>query len=322
MPLRVLYLAADPSTGTAAAAFLASRVAGAVVVAARPADPPPAGDFDVVIGARFAAETLDRYPSLRFVLVPFAGVPLVDRETVFARPRLTLLNSHWNAPFVAEHAWALFLALVKHLVPCDRAFRLGDWSPRHGGAESGVLRGRTCGIVGLGAVGRHLARFAEAFGMPVLATRRADGGTGGGLSTLHRLLAEADVVFVCVPLTTETRGLLGARELALMKPGAALVNVARGEVVDEDALYHALSAQRIVAALDTWYSYPPTEEARARHFPSRLPFHELDTALLSPHRAAHVAGGEEARLEDVARILAELAAGRTPQNVVDRALGY
>lgn len=116
--------------------------------------------------------------------------------------------------------------------------------------------------------------------------------------------------------------MIGARELARMKPGAVLINIARGEIVDEEALFTALKARRICAALDTWYSYPRTQEAQAHHFPSKLPFHELDSVVMSPHRSATILEGDQARMEDLGRILREIQAGRRPPNIVDPLRGY
>jgi phosphoglycerate dehydrogenase-like enzyme len=300
--------------------YLRSLVPGVTIVTAKPGEEPH-GDFEVVIGAWFEGELLDRYPALAYVVVPFAGVPVQDRELVLARPKLTLVNSHFNAPYAAEHAWGLLLAVVKKIVHADREMRRGNWAIRYADAGITVLRGSTCGIVGYGAVGRELARLARAFEMRVLAIRRTPDGVTGGPGDLLRLLEQSDAIFLSVPLTCETKGMIGARELERMKPGSVLINIARGEIVDEEALFTALKERRISAALDTWYSYPRTQEAQA-HFPSKLPFHELDSVVMSPHRSAAVLEGDQARMEDLGRILREIQADRRPPNIVDPLRGY
>jgi phosphoglycerate dehydrogenase-like enzyme len=301
--------------------YLRSLVPGVTIVTAKPGEE-PYGDFEVIIGAWFEGELLDRYPALAYAVVPFAGVPVQDRELVLARPKLTLVNSHFNAPYAAEHAWGLLLAVVKRIVQADREMRRGNWAIRYTDAGITVLRGSTCGIVGYGAVGRELARLARAFEMRVLAIRRTPDEATGGPGDLLRLLEQSDAIFLSVPLTCETKGMIGARELARMKPGTVLINIARGEIVDEEALFTSLKERRICAALDTWYSYPRTQEAQAHHFPSKLPFHELDSVVMSPHRSAAVLEGDQARMEDLGRILREIQAGRRPPNIVDPLRGY
>jgi phosphoglycerate dehydrogenase-like enzyme len=293
-------------------------VPGAEIVEARPGEE-PGGDFDALIGARIPPEILDRYPSLRFVLIPFAGIPPQDLETVSKRPRLTLLNSHYNAPYVAEHAFSMLLALAKKIVLADRRLRLGDWTVRN--EQSMTLRGATCGIVGFGAVGRRIDRLAQAFEMRTRAVRRAGDGEIPGAEGLPDLLRQSDAVFISAPLTADTRGMIGKEELALLKPGAALVNVARADIVQEEPLYLALRENRISAAIDAWYSYPGARDGRF-HFPSRFPFHQLDNVVLSPHRSAHAEEAERARMEDLARQIGDLASGRPPSNVVDCSRGY
>jgi phosphoglycerate dehydrogenase-like enzyme len=301
--------------------YLRSLVPGVAIAENRPSQSPD-GDFEVFIGSRLRGELLDRYRSLKYAIVPFAGILPNDREVMLARPHLTLLNSHFNAPYVAEHAWGLLLAVVKRLVVADRELRRNNWSIRYAEPSSTILRGGACGIVGAGAIGKEIAALARAFGMRVSGIKRTPDAEFGGPAELPKLLRESDAVFLCVPSTPETRGMLGARELALMKPGAALVNIARAEVVDEEALFTALREKRIGAGLDVWYSYPPSVDARANHPPSRFPFHELDNVVLSPHRSAMAIEGDRARMEDLARMLLAIRDGRRPDNVVDVARGY
>lgn len=319
MPCRVLFEIRSGHEGDLD--YLRSLVPGASVVECRPGDSPD-GDYEVFIGSRLRGGILDRYGSLRYVIVPFAGILPADRDVMLARPRLTLLNSHFNAPYVAEHAWGLLLALVKKIVQGDRELRKHNWSIRYAEPSSAILRGGTCGIVGMGAIGKEIAVLARAFGMRVAGIKREPEGEIAGPSELPRLLRESDAVFLCVPSTPETRGMIGRAELELMKPGAALVNIARAEVVDEEALFAALKENRIGAALDVWYSYPPTPEARSHHPPSRFPFGELDNVVLSPHRSSSVLEGDRARMEDLARLVSAIRDGRSPGNVVDLARGY
>ena len=176
-------------------------------------------------------------------------------------------------------------------------------------------------VVGLGRIGRAVARRARAFDMRVLAVNRSADKTDPnvervvGLDRLHATLGEADFVVLACALTPETRGLIGTAALAAMKPGAVIVNPARGPVIDEAALYDALLHHRIGgAAIDTWWDYPPS--AVPRDPSTTLPFHRLDNVLLSPHVAGWTTGTVRRRTLEMARNLDRLARGEPLNNPV------
>jgi phosphoglycerate dehydrogenase-like enzyme len=142
-------------------------------------------------------------------------------------------------------------------------------------------------------------------------------------SDLRRVLPHAHVLLVALPLTTETRGLIGATELALLPRGAVLVNVGRGAIVDEEALYTALRDGALGAAgIDVWYTYPPNAEARAHTFPSKYPFQDLDNVVLSPHRGGMTVDSQQQGMATIAAMLNAAARGEPLPNRVDVAAGY
>jgi phosphoglycerate dehydrogenase-like enzyme len=230
----------------------------------------------------------------------------------------------------------------------DRALRGDDWRPRYEPNPSLLLEGRTALILGYGAIGRKLAALCRGVGMDVIAVRRQEGagggrqegtgggrqkGTGGGqeepglrlapVTELHDLLPRADAVLICLPHTPETTGLIGARELALLPPQAVLVNVGRGPIVDEQALYQALRDGGLYAAgLDVGYHYPADAEARAHTAPSTYAFHELPNVVMSPHRAGGSTATEALRVRHLARLLNAAARGEPMPNRVDLDAGY
>lgn len=196
-----------------------------------------------------------------------------------------------NARSVAELALALLLGLARHVAYHDRAIRAGSWS-RRTGLE---LAGRRLGIVGYGAVGREMAALSRALGMEVVVNDPDVDDPGLETASLDELLRSCDAVSLHVPLNDTTRGFIGAPELALMRPGAFLVNTARGGIVDEDALAEALAAGRLGgAAFDVFAEEPSGGSALL----------ELDDFVASPHAgAATVAAIERAGVAAVRAVL-------------------
>jgi len=211
---------------------------------------------------------------------------------------------------VSDHALAMLLTLARRLPTLDAAVRRGDWSHQLEPAPR-RLRGQVLGLVGLGRIGTALARKAAGLGMRLIAHDPYVTESGPAtLVTLDALLRRSDYVSVHVPLLAETRGLIGARELSLMKPSAVLINVARGEVVDQAALTDALVAGRLAGAgLDVLAHEPPARDEALL---------KLANVVLSPH-AAHYSleSLEEVRqtaVEEVVRVLG----GKPPRHPVNR----
>ncbi len=286
-----------------------------------------AEEFHAVIGARIPREFLDKAVNLKYVIIPFAGVPTQDKEVLRDYPDLIVVNSHFNHVYVAEHAWALLLASAKRLCPIHEKMKDGNWSPRYDHWMGLGLEGKCLLVLGYGAAGKEIARIGKAFGMTVKAVNRSGGDAPeidhlGTNDELHELLPEADFIVVILPLTDETEGFLGTKEFQSMKVGVHLVNVGRGPVIDEDAFYDALDSGKLGgAAIDTWWIYPPDEESRTNTFPSKYPLDKFDNLVFSPHRSTHVEGREKKRMEDLADILNDLNNGRERNRVsLDR--GY
>src|SRR6185436_8648864 len=194
-------------------------------------------------------------------------------------------------------------------------------SARFGGAPGEELFGRTLAVVGLGRIGRAVAARAKAFGMRVLAANRTvragerDVERVVGLGELGEVLREADFVVLGCALTPETRGLIDARALAAMKPNAVIVNVALGPVIDEAALFEALTKRRTGGAvIDTWWRYPGNVQDDPASWPFR--FDRLDNVILSPHMAGWTRGTLERRAVVMAANLDRLARGEPLAHVL------
>jgi len=237
-----------------------------------------------------------------------------------------LANAYGHETGIAEFVIGVMLAWSWGFGRLDAGLRRGAWiSPWDLSAEPPApwpeLAGKTLGILGYGRIGQCVARRALAFDMSVRAIRQSAArpdGHGleflGGPDALGDVLSRADYLAITLPLTPATRGLIGDRELRLMKRSAVLVNVARAEIVDEDALYRALAEQAIAgAALDVWYRYPA---GAGPTFPSRRPFHELANVLMTPHVAGWTEGTLDARAKQIAANIGRVAKGETPANVI------
>jgi D-3-phosphoglycerate dehydrogenase len=244
------------------------------------------------------ADLLRRAPNLLIVSSNGAGYDPVDVDACTAAGVLVVNQSGGNAHSVAEHALGMLLTLSKRILEADRALRREANVSRNAlmGTEA---QGKTIGIVGLGNVGRRIAALCEGLlGMKVLAydpyleaTEMA--ARGGEKVELDELLRRSDYVSISCPLTRQSRGMIGAREFALMQPHAYFITTARGFIHDEAALLEALRDKRIAGAgLDVWAKEPP---------PPDHPLLQFDNVLASPHTAGVT---KEAR-ENMGRIAAE-----------------
>jgi (S)-sulfolactate dehydrogenase len=228
------------------------------------------------------AELLAAAPGLRVVGRLGVGLDNVDQEACRARGVAVRPATGANAASVAEYVLGAALALLRGVFHANGSMLAGDW-PR-GALMGGELGGRALGLYGFGVIARETAARARALGMRVVAHDphlAADDPAWSGVERLERgaLLERADVLSLHVPLTPETRGLIDVEALALMKPGAALINTARGGVVDETALAAALKAGRLGgAALDVFETEPLTEAA------ARV-FEGCPNLILTPHIA-------------------------------------
>lgn len=221
----------------------------------------------------------------------------------------------------AELTWALILAAARHVVQADRYVKSGEWFRSGTGWHPELflgleLRGKTLGIIGFGRIGRAVARIgAKGFGMRVLyysrhrAPREVEEEIGAEYASLDDLLRRSDVVSIHVPLTPETRGMIGERELRIMKPTAILVNTARGAVVDPDALVRALREGWIAAAgLDVFHEEP---------LPPDHPLTRLDNVVLAPHIGSATYEARQAMTCAVLDNLLAFKEGKVPPNLVN-----
>ncbi len=281
-------------------------------------------DADAVLTMHWKASMPDA-PRLKLIQLPGAGLDGIDFDAVPAR--CAVCNVYEHEIGIAEFVVLALLEWEIRLCRLDAGLRRGDWSgsfaidsPLHG-----ELYGKTAGFIGYGHIARETARRLKPFGMRLRGcTRRPDSGDEFvddlvGVGQLAAMLGDCDYVVVACPLSDATRGLIDRAALGAMKRDAVLVNVARGPVVDEDALFEACRERRIGGAvIDTWYRYP--ESADEVCLPSRHRFQDLDNVIMSPHASGWSAGLIERRFRVVADNLDRLARGEPLRNVARAAL--
>jgi phosphoglycerate dehydrogenase-like enzyme len=276
------------------------------------------GDADAVLGGareRFTRRVLESCPRLRCVAKYGLGTDRIDDA---AATELGIVVA--NTPIfeatrsVAEHALTMILALLRRIDSHDRRVRSGAWRIDGYADAAEDLTGKTVGIVGLGRIGRQLARLVTPFDVTILACDpyRDDAyaaEVGATLVPLEELLARSDVVTLHVPATPETRKLIGAEALARMRPGALLVNTCRGVVVDDGAVAEALAAGHLGGAgLDVLDPEPP---------PSGSPLLGLDRVILTPHVASWTERAGQAQMLAAAEAVLASLRGEAPEHVVN-----
>ena len=272
-------------------------------------------DAIIPMGAHPIPETiLAAAPRLRIVAVAAVGYNIVDMEAATRRRILVTNTPGVLTETTADMAWALMLGVARRVPESDRFIRGGKWTGVYWSQLVGTdVHGTTLGIIGLGRIGQAIARRGQGFGMRVLYHNRkrdleAERNLGVEYRTKAALLREADFIVLSVPLSPETRHLIGAAELALMKPTAFLVNVARGLVVDETALVEALRAGRIAGAgLDVFEEEPKVHSDLLG----------LENLALTPHIGS---ASRATRLKMATRAAENCLAaleGRRPTNLVN-----
>jgi phosphoglycerate dehydrogenase-like enzyme len=276
---------------------------------------------DAMIAVRYD-RTIPPPPGLRLIQVPGVGYDEIALESL--PQAVALCNVSGHGPAVAEYVVGALLSRTLNLCAADASFRSGSWdrSSRMGAAPHGEVFGKRVGIVGYGLIGRAVAARLRPFGVQIEICNRSDPGPSADvdrywpIGALCEMAANCDIMIVTVALTPETTGLVDRGVLAALPAGAVLVNVARGPVVDEDALFHALESGHLGGAvLDVWWQYPvDANDVSAR--PSQHDFTRFPGVLITPHISGWSAGTLQRRLDIMADNLQRLARGAALLNVV------
>jgi phosphoglycerate dehydrogenase-like enzyme len=282
-----------------------------IVVADEAAIVAQLGDVDVLVSLAFSRAMAEAAHRLKLFQVPGAGLDRIDRAAL--PPGTLLTNAYGHETGIAEYVIGAMLFLSQSLGRLDAKLRQGVWDSQWAVGTPAPplwpeLAGKTLGILGYGRIGQAVARRARAFDMAVCAMRRVappsqdDLVSVGGPEALHDVLRRADYLAVTLSLSEDTRGLIGERELRLTKRSALLINVARGEIVDQ-------------AALDVWYRYPSDSNPT---LPGDYPFHLLSNVLLTPHVSGWTQGMLHATSKIIAENVARIGSGEPLLNLIAR----
>jgi phosphoglycerate dehydrogenase-like enzyme len=268
---------------------------------------------NVIIGDIFKEDWYDKTPLLKYYLLPYAGVP-PKLIPILIKKNLIVSNIHCNSHIVAEHALAMLLALTRNIIEIDKRVRDGKTLKDSKNINFVTLSGKKILLIGYGSLGKAVEKIANGLSMEI------DRFTSDmDKRQLHFKLSTSDVVCVCLPQTKNTLNFIGKNEFDYMKQTSILVNVARGEVVNERDLFVALKYNKIRGAcVDTWYGYTKTLEA-VKIF--SYPFSELKNIIISPHVAFRSDNQQSLRVNAIFEYLENLA-NEIIINKVDLDKGY
>lgn len=259
---------------------------------------------------------LEQLPKLKLICISATGTNNVDLQTAAERGIAVTNVSGYGTATVAQHTFCLILALTTRLLEYQAAVRRGDWQRSDMFCLMDYpireIAGKTLGIVGYGTLGRGVARMAEAFDMRILLAQRPGGKPQAGRLPLHELLPQVDILTLHCPLTPETENLIGAAELALMRPDALLINTARGGIVDEQALADALR-QGVLggAGVDVLTREPPADD-------NPLLQAGIPNLIVTPHNAWASREARQRLLDSVAKNIRDYLAGGSANRVGHR----
>ena len=276
---------------------------------------------DVVIAKSFSPKEINQkeiscLKNTRFIQLIFAGADNIPFELISENTTVAS-NVGAFAEQIAEHVLALTLALAKNLIPKNRLLQESKFD---GSGFNQELRGGVCGIIGFGGNGKEIAKTMQAMGMQVFGINRS--GTTeasvefiGSINELKTVLQVSNVIVVTTPLTRQTKDLIGKKELELMKNDAILINVGRGAVINQKALYdHLMSHPNFRAGIDTWWSEP----ASHGEFKLDYPFFELPNIIGSPHIADHVPRSMPNAIQKALQNVKNFLLGKEIRGVVNR----
>ena len=283
---------------------------------------------DVIVGGLLSEKTIRKAVNLKLIIVPFAGVDHLPMDLLMERG-IIAVNSHGNANAVAERALSMILALYGRIVSYHNDLKEGQW---HGfWVGKGLndtwesIRAKNCSIIGAGSIGRSLAAMLKSFDIRVCGYKRnIISGVPDPFDEIVYDLDEAiersEIIVLALPSTKSTKGLFNSERLKRMS-GKVIVNVGRGDLIDEEGLFNSLKNGILKgAAIDCWYNYPKNGDTFG--FPSSFPIHNLPNVVLSPHVAGFTAGASKENILEASNNLKSFLLNHRTIRNIDLGSGY
>ncbi len=277
---------------------------------------------NVIIGGNIPSDVWPSVPDLALFQIPWAGYNHTGPERIPAG--VPVCNCFEHESSIAEYVLLAILEWEIRLSEMDRSMRDNGWAGRitgMSGSFHGEVAGKTLGLIGYGHIAQAVAVRAKAFDMKIKAVRRNTANKSpeldwlGNTSQLHELLGSCDYVVIACDLNPATKNLLNKDTFAQMKPTGVLINVSRGGIVDEEALYDALESKKIGGAvIDTWYNYNQKDKPEVSPF--NKPFDKLDNLIMSAHECGWTKNQVRRRWQFIAGNIANIEKGQQPENIV------
>lgn len=280
---------------------------------------------DGIVTSRFQKEDIEKSKNLKVLFIPYTGVNFFPVDKL-KEQKIIISNAHGNSQYVAERALALSLSLMGRIVEYHNDLREGYW--HRGEGEAGrweSLYEKTLGILGTGKIGLKLAKLLKPFSDKIIGFRKhADRPLLPNFKritdNIFEVVKESDVIYITLPLTDETMGLINLEVLKKMRD-KYLINVGRGNIIEEEALYRSLKKGILKGAgLDVWYSYPDVKNQP--FFPSNYPLFKLDNVVITPHNAGNANLARKKNVNETFRNIRSYLETGEPENIVDPDLQY
>lgn len=252
--------------------------------------------------------------NLKLLQIPGIGLDKVDFSNIPLSVPVCIAPQHEDA--VAEYIVMSMLIWLHNFKRVESTFRNGSWemSSRYGGPLNNQLKGKKVGIIGYGKIGRSLAKKLKAFDTKIYCCNRSEIldpnlNRSYNLLELNDMLKEVDFIVISIALTDETKNIINTESFNRMKPNAVIINIARGECIEEEALFNACKNKKIAGAIiDVWYQYPSLDNINPS--PSKYPFHQLDNVIMTPHSSAWTEEVFDERLKIISENIIRIAENR------------